>query len=223
MNRFLVVLSALIALVPGALQAQTVRYITDEFEITLRTGESTSHSIVRMIASGTPVEVLQTNPDTGYTKVRVEDKEGYVISRYLMAEASARDRLAQAQKRLAAMELDLKRLRGEKSEADKTIQQVRSEQNNLDAENRKLRLNLTEITRVSENAIQIERERKELQNRLMEQERQLQTLAVENESLKDRTARDWFMVGAGVMLFGILTGWIASRTRWRKRSSWDTL
>ncbi len=53
-------------------------------------------------------------------------------------------------------------------------------------------------------------------------ERQLQTLQQENEGLRDRTARDWFMVGAGVVLLGIIVGLIIPRIRWRKKSSWDT-
>ena len=53
-------------------------------------------------------------------------------------------------------------------------------------------------------------------------ERQLQTLQQENEGLKDRTARDWFMVGAAVVLLGIIVGLIIPRIRWRKKSSWDT-
>jgi SH3 domain protein len=51
-------------------------------------------------------------------------------------------------------------------------------------------------------------------------ERNMQTVQQENESLKDRTARDWFMVGAAVVLLGILVGLIIPRIRWRKKSSW---
>jgi SH3 domain protein len=50
----------------------------------------------------------------------------------------------------------------------------------------------------------------------------MQTLQQENAGLKDRTARDWFMVGAGVVLLGILAGLFIPRIRWRRKSSWDT-
>ena len=59
-------------------------------------------------------------------------------------------------------------------------------------------------------------------SRMVALERSLQTLQQENENLKDRTARDWFMVGAGVVLLGIIVGLIIPRIRWRKKSSWDT-
>ena len=50
----------------------------------------------------------------------------------------------------------------------------------------------------------------------------MQTVQQENESLKDRTARDWFMVGAAVVLLGIIIGLIIPKIRFRKKSSWDT-
>ena len=56
----------------------------------------------------------------------------------------------------------------------------------------------------------------------MSLERELQTVQQENEGLKDRTARDWFMVGAAVVLLGIIVGLIIPRIRWRKKSNWDT-
>jgi len=57
----------------------------------------------------------------------------------------------------------------------------------------------------------------------MAMERELQTLTQENESLRDRSHRDWFMVGSGVTIAGIILGLILPRIRFRRRSSWDTL
>jgi len=62
-----------------------------------------------------------------------------------------------------------------------------------------------------------------LKNKIVGYERQSQSLLQENQSLKDRTARDWFMVGAGVILLGMIIGLIIPRIRWRKKSSWDSL
>jgi SH3 domain protein len=61
-----------------------------------------------------------------------------------------------------------------------------------------------------------------MKGRMVSLERQLQTVQQENETLKDRTARDWFMVGAAVILLGIIVGLIIPKIRFRKKSSWDT-
>ena len=92
----------------------------------------------------------------------------------------------------------------------------------LDSESRKVSQELAEIKRTASSALAIDTENKELKTRVVSLERQLQTLQQENEGLKDRTARDWFMVGAAVVLLGIIVGLIIPRIRWRKKSSWDT-
>ena len=53
--------------------------------------------------------------------------------------------------------------------------------------------------------------------------KETELLRQENQVLKDRAKKDWFLAGAGVMLIGIVVGLLVSRVRLR-RSSWgDTL
>ena len=99
---------------------------------------------------------------------------------------------------------------------------IEKENSTMDADYRKVSQELAEIKRTASSALAIDSENKDLKSRLVALERNLQTLQQENENLKDRTARDWFMVGAGVVLIGILAGLIIPRIRWRKKSSWDT-
>ena len=77
--------------------------------------------------------------------------------------------------------------------------------------------------RAASSALAIDAENKELKSRIVAYERQAQSLQQENEGLKDHTARDWFMVGAGVVILGMIIGLIIPRIRWRKKSSWDSL
>jgi SH3 domain protein len=202
-------------------QAETL-YVSDRLEITMRSGKSTSHGIIRMLRSGTPVEVLQVDEAEGYTKVRAQGKEGWVLSRYLMRGAAARDRLVEAEKKLAELELEnrqlatsIQGLKGDKETLDKS-------RANLEAENRKIGQELAEIHRTASSALAIDNENKELKSRVVSLERDMQSLQQENQNLKDRTARDWFMVGAAVLLLGIIVGLIIPRIRLRKKSSWDT-
>ena len=199
------------------------RYVSDMLEITMRSGKGTSYGITRMLRSGTRLEVLDVDKKTGYTKVRTKSgKEGWVLSRFLMSTPAARDRLADAEKNLAEMELEnrklettLSTLKDEKATLSKNL-------GNLDSESRKVNQELAEIKRTASSALAIDSENKELKSRVVALERQLQTMQQENEGLKDRTARDWFMVGAAVVLLGIIVGLIIPRIRWRKKSSWDT-
>jgi len=213
----------LLCAVAGLAQAET-RYVSDQLEITLRTGTSTSHSIVKMLKSGTPLQVLQTDPNTGYTQVRTPDgTEGWVLSRFLMDSPAARDQLAAAQKKVAELNLQDRKATNAYNELKSRNQDLTDQVNKLKEKNGQIAQQLSEIRRTASNALAIDSENKELKSKLLSLQRDLQSVRQENESLKDRTARDWFMVGAGVVILGIVIGLILPRIRVRKRSSWDSL
>jgi len=199
------------------------RYVSDTLEITMRSGKGTNFGITRMLRSGTPVEVLEVDKKSGYTQVRTKSgKEGWVLSRFLMNGRAARERLATAEKNLAELELENRKLTTsmmtvteEKSGLEKNLQE-------LEGQSRGVNQELSEIKRTASSALAIDSENKELKGRMVSLERQLQTVQQENEALKDRTARDWFMVGAAVVLLGIIVGLIIPKIRFRKKSSWDT-
>jgi SH3 domain protein len=204
--------------------AAETRYVSDRLEIQMRTGKGTKFRILRMLPSGTPLEVLEVDQENGYSRVRAPGGvEGWVLSRYLMKGQAARDRLANAEKKLAELELENRKLKTSFGDLKQEKGSAEKERNDLDKHNRKLSQELEEIRRTASSALAIDAENKDLKSKIVAYERQLQTLQQENEGLKDRTARDWFMVGAGVVILGMIIGLIIPRIRWRKKSSWDTL
>ena len=221
MKKLPVILSMFLVLA-GSAQAET-RYVSDSLEITMRSGKGNSFSITRMLSSGTPLDVLEVDKDAGYTRVRTSSgKEGWVLSRYLMKTEAARDRLASAEKNLAEMELEKRKLETAMAALTEEKNTFAKELDALSSQNRKVSQDLAEIKRTASSALAIDSENKDLKSRVVSLERDIQTLQQENEGLRDRTARDWFMVGAGVVLLGIVVGLIIPRIRWRKKSSWDT-
>ena len=62
----------------------TKAYVTDSFEITLRTGPGNENKIIAMLFSGRPLEVLGTRGEWSQVKVLDGGKEGWVLSRYLV-------------------------------------------------------------------------------------------------------------------------------------------
>ncbi len=216
------ILASCLLMLAGNAVAET-RYVSDSLEITMRSGKGTNFGITRMLRSGTSVEVLATDKKTGYTQVRTKSgKEGWVLSRFLMKGQAARDRLATAEKNLAELELENRKLTtattaltSEKTGLEKNLQA-------LEGESRGVSQELSEIKRTASRALAIDSENKDLKGRMVSLERRLQTVQQENETLKDRTARDWFMVGAAVILLGVIVGLIIPKIRFRKKSSWDT-
>ena len=199
------------------------RYVSDTLEITMRSGKGTSFGITRMLRSGTPVEVLNVDKKSGYTQVRTNSgKEGWVLSRFLMKGQAARERLATAEKNLAELELENRKLTTAMAALKEEKGALETNLSALEGESRGVSQELAEIRRTASSALAIDSENKDMKGRIVSMERQLQTVQQENEALKDRTARDWFMVGAAVVLLGIIIGLIIPKIRFRKKSSWDT-
>lgn len=219
----LICLTLLMSFAAGAAAAET-RYVSDRLEIQLRAGKGTQYRILRSLPSGTPLEILEVDKENGYSRVREPGGvEGWVLNHLLMSGPPARDRLARAEKKLARLDLENSKLRKELAQLRAAKGDTDKQRGALEKENHRLAQELESIRRTASSALAIDAENKKLKSRIVAYERQTQSLQQENESLKDRTARDWFMVGAGVVLLGIIIGLIIPRIRWRKKSSWDTL
>lgn len=219
MKRVIVILSLTLVVCANAI-AET-RYVSDRLEITMRSGKGTSYGINRMLRSGTPVEVLEMDKKSGYTRVRTRSgKEGWVLTRFLMKGQAARDLLASAEKNLAEIELENRKMETATATLKEEKNTLQKNLGRLQGESRSVSQELSEIKRTASSALAIDSENKDLKSRVVSLERELQTLQQENEGLRNRTARDWFMVGAAVVLLGIIVGLIIPRIRFRKKSSW---
>jgi len=186
------------------------RWVTDRGEFTMRSGKSTSNKIVRMLKSGTRVELLTTDQASGYSKIRMENgKEGWVLSRYLLTEPPALVRLPELEKDL-----------GRVAELSSERQALQKEVRNLQAENTQLRSELERIKKVSSNAVKLDSENTQLKQTLSANDTMISQLETDNRKLGSRSSREWFVVGAAVLIIGILLGLIIPRLQFRKKSSW---
>ncbi len=205
----------------GSLQAEP-RYITDQTHITMRAGEGTSHKIQRMLPAGEKVELVSSNSKTGYSKIRDDKgKLGYVLTRQLMKLPSARERLTEAEQKYSEI----------KQRADKTLrpyQELQQKHRQLLAEHNKLKSSKTstdselkEIKEISADAVRIAEERKELRKQLASQTWELENLKQELKEVKNAQAQHWFLVGAGVIILGIIIGMVLPRLQTRtKKQTW---
>jgi SH3 domain protein len=223
MNKFLPLLICAILLLPQLVSAET-RYVTDIFKITMRSGESTSHKIIRMLDSGQAVDVLSTNPDNGYSKIRVGSTEGYVLTRQLMSQPSARDRLDRMQKEVDELKAAPGELRSNLANLQKEHRELQLAHKNLQEVKNKQEQELQSIQRTASNAIRISNERNELRKQVADLTREVEDLKQENRDLSNKATRDWFLIGAGVIIAGILIGLILPHLRFqRRRNTWGSL
>ena len=208
----------------GAWQARAEPvWVSDQFEITLRTGPSTNNAIQLMVSSGTQLEALEQDDGSGYTKVSTAGgTEGWVLTRYLMSEAPAREQLAtltgqltSANTRGTSMGSQLNALKDEYDSAKRQIRALENEQDRLQSE-------LATIKRTSANVLAIDSRNKELQEKLTDAEIRTSILEQENDELNSQNTRYWFMAGGLVLFVGFIMGLWIPRIRWQRRSRYDS-
>ena len=211
-------------LTAGLASAET-RYVTDQLKITMRSGESNKHRIVKMLPSGTPVTVLSDNKATGYSKVQLANgKTGYVLTRQLLKEPVARDRLAAMEKRIKELEASPNELSKRLAALSREHDDLKRRHAELQAEKDRIQKELDTLKRTAANAVQIAQERKKLRKQVATMSRELADQEQEIRELKNSTTQRWFLIGSGVLFGGILLGLVLPHLRVRRRKdSWGSL
>ncbi len=197
-------------------------WVSDEFEVTLRSGPSTGNAIDMMVSSGMELEILERDPDTGYTRVRTNGgTEGWVLSRYLMPEPSAREQLqtltgqlTDANERDSSLNNQLSAIRSEHGASERRIEELERDKSRLEKE-------LADMKRTSANALALNEENTKLRDQLMDADIRVDTLEQESRDLNNQTSRYWFMSGGLVLVIGMVLGLWLPRMQWQKRSRYD--
>ena len=185
------------------------RYIVDQIKLPMRTGQSTSHSIVRMLPSGMAVDILEEGTN-GYTHIRTPgNRDGWILTRYLMKMPAARDRLTTAEMKVAKYNA----LNEEKKAVEK-------EHARLQSENSELKKELELIRKTSAQALETANENTALKMKTKEAEQALEDLRQETKDIKSGASQRWFMLGGGAILLGIILGLILPSLRRRKKAQW---
>lgn len=200
------------------------RWVTDQFEITMRTGKDNKKAIVRVLPTGAQLELLKEDSESGYSLVRTQGgTEGWVLNRYLIKTPPARTRLPDVEARLKKsqdsrelLDREIRGLRAERTE-------LQREKSKLEASVAELRKELGEVRRLSSSVLEVNDQNEQLRAQQIVNEQTLDEVRAENGRLGSRATREWFVIGALVVIFGILIGLILPRIRWRKNSGWGEL
>jgi SH3 domain protein len=220
---FKVLISLITLTMAGSLMAAENRFVTDVFEVTLRTGTSTSNSIVRMLRSGESVTLLEQDLASQYSLIETSDnKKGYVLSRFLMDRPAARESLQQLE---TTYQEQLEQLNQQSTEIDRLNQVLKQEQSDNEILTETLRASeqeLSEIRNTAADAMNILEQNNELKDSVSKLTEQQTTISQENLELKDTSQMDWFVRGAAVSLIAFIIGILITKIRWRKQDSWGS-
>jgi SH3 domain protein len=202
-------------------QAQT-RYVTDRTIVELRRGPSTEYLILRNLEAGEQVDVLEQNEEQGYSRVRVADQgtEGWILTRFLTAEPIARERLAVAERALTGARERVATLEAQNEQLTRDLAATRTELEQARANHETASRELADIRTAAANVVEIRDRNTSLQQRLVQRDQEVEQLTADNARLAGRSNQNWFVVGAAVLLAGIVIGLVAPSLRRKRRSDW---
>ncbi|MCW9048031.1 MAG: TIGR04211 family SH3 domain-containing protein [Gammaproteobacteria bacterium] len=205
------------------LSAKTIQYVSDDLTIPMRSGTTTAHKILKFLNSGTAVEIIEITDDEKHSLVAPVDdasKTGWVETRLLMNNKSARDQLVVEKKRNQSIKTTLSDLKKELTESKSQNNKLQNIQNELENKIKSLQSTLTSLRKNASDPIRIADENEQLKQQLTSVKLKLNKLTQENIILGDQNIKQWFLIGGAVSMGSLIFGIVLTRIRWRKKESW---
>jgi SH3 domain protein len=159
----------------------------------------------------------------GFIKVHsIDGTEGYIKAKYTKKEPPEQDAKDTANKNLVLLQTEISTLKEQLAKATEAITPGSTLEKSLANERDHLSRELSELKSTAANAVQLKEEHDLLQERVVNGERDLEQIKLENQALKDTTKQDWLLYGGALVIIGIFLGFILPKISWRRKSGWDT-
>jgi SH3 domain protein len=196
-------------------------YVTDTLRITLRTGPSIENKIVTFLNSGDSLEVMETQGDWSRVRVLGNDKiknEGWVLKQYLIYHTPYKSQAEtlmyenkELKEKLTPLSENMNKIQKQREELSILYQRSQKELG-------KLKEDYDSLKEDSSEYLKLKAELTATQSKLRSTETKAENLYIENITLKKSQRNIWFAIGALVLLFGLLIGFIFGRQSKKKKS-----
>lgn len=195
------------------------RYVADTLWLQLRSGPSSEYRILKALQSGEHLIFIEEDEATGYTRVKTaKGLEGWVLTRFLLNEPIAKEKLILANREMDKLKAELSTLKSQKEELTAQVENLKSDRSGLSRSQDKLEKELKRITTISSNALALDEKSKKLTQRNQELEIQVEALTAENAQLRDDRQQTYLIYGGGLVIIGIFAGLVLPSLRGGKRS-----
>lgn len=184
----MVLVVAVLLCVPAQARGKTL-YVSGYREVMLRTGPSLENKILAILKTGQEVSVVGENGDY-YLVETPAGKRGYVLKTYMTEQMPAETRLQEVERKTQER---IQELEAKTQAQEKELLALREERAQLLAAKQQAEVTASRQT--------------ELISRLRAQQ----------DATASERERGWFVAGAGVLLTGLLLGWMWGRTGRRPR------
>ena len=199
-------------------------YVRDTLYVPLRGGQSNEYRILHQgIRSGTILERLEINDESGFSRVRMSDgTEGWIQSQYLVIGPIARDQLKVISEKHSQLESKYQQALLRMQQQDDLQNSSANQIQDLDSVNQQLGEDLLKIEELAANTIAINDMNLQLQAERDQLQQEIDDLATSVSEFKDSSDQDWFLRGAATILLGLFIGFLVSRGFYNsRRSEWS--
>ena len=203
-------------LVHSMASAQSYVYVTDMVDIPMRSGNTTKEkNIVRYLPSGTKLEILST--ENGWTKVKFEKTTGWLISRYLTSNQPAQAQLQKLRQTYNANKLLIDKQSKRNTELEAQVKELKIQAILLSVQSGKSKAEKEHIEQVYKDALKLEYNNEKLKTEALQLKTEIQLLQNNNTAGQESSSRNWFIVGALVLFFGFIMGFVFPRRSNQRR------
>lgn len=202
-------------------QARTV-YVDDQIYLPVRSGPGSQYRIIEnAVPSGTALEVLE-GENENYTRVRTpKGNDGWVSTQYLSDTPIARDLLQRATRNLESARSELNQTREQLQEVTAERDELRNSETSLSGRTEQLQQELSRIKEVAADSLNLQQRNGELREENQKLRNDLEVLTAENERLEASKESDFMLLGAALVLGGVLLALIIPMLKpTRKTDNW---
>ena len=208
----------LLSMVATSVFAET-RYVTDVFEVMVRTGPNLTNKIIAMPKSGAPLEIIErpnVESEDEWVKVRLASgKEGWMLSQYLIDGPPKSMIIARFEKENGILKARNKKLSEESAELKKNRKELESALTTQTKTGNSLREAYETLKQGSKEYLTLKASYDEASRELEAKKKQVSELENEVEGLRGSQTLRWFIAGATIISIGFIIGFISRRPKRR--------
>lgn len=198
--------------------AQSYVYVTDTVDIPIRSEnkiQSNPSNLLRMLPSGTKLQLLST--DSGWTQVKFEKTIGWMISRYLTSAPPAKAQLEKLRQTYNANKLLITQQKELTKRLGLEVGVLKERNARLAIETNKSQAEKEYVEEIYRDARSLKDTNQDLKSEVLQLKTEIQLLQNNSTSDQDSSARNWFIVGAFVLFFGFIMGFVFPKRSTQRR------
>ena len=215
MNKFKT-LTLFLILLTFKVSADSLVYITDQLDIPIRADKNFGENIIRLLPSGTELSLLQSTED-GWAQIQFDDTVGWIKSFYISIDPPAREELKKLTRSYNANKLLISKLGSEKEALESELLILKQENTDLVIQSSKSQAEKEHIEQIYQDALKLEHENEKHIQEKLQLKAELQLAENNTQIQKDTSSRNWFIVGAIVLFFGMIIGFVVPGLLNRRR------